>query len=87
MQVPDEEVVHAARAVGAAHAVAYGGNEDEIKILAKRLKATDRASLGYAMTAPAFFAELGKALLLGAVLMLPVLATMVILSSTTSARR
>jgi uncharacterized protein len=47
--------------------------------LARRLKANDRASLGYALPAPAFFAELGKAMLLGAALMLPVLATMVLL--------
>jgi membrane protease YdiL (CAAX protease family) len=47
--------------------------------VAKRLRVTDRASLGYALPAPAFFAELAKALVLGAVLMLPVLATMVVL--------
>jgi uncharacterized protein len=47
--------------------------------VAKRLRVTDRASLGYALPAPAFFAELAKALVLGAVLMLPVLATMVAL--------
>jgi uncharacterized protein len=47
--------------------------------VARRLKATDRASLGYALPAPAFFAELGKAMVLGAVLMLPVLLTMVLL--------
>jgi membrane protease YdiL (CAAX protease family) len=48
-------------------------------VIAKRLRVTDRASLGYALPAPAFFAELGKAMLLGATLMLPVLATMVLL--------
>lgn len=47
--------------------------------VAKRLRVTDRANLGYALPAPAFFAELAKALVLGAVLMLPVLATMVAL--------
>ncbi|MBC8027563.1 MAG: CPBP family intramembrane metalloprotease [Steroidobacteraceae bacterium] len=47
--------------------------------VAKRLRVTDRASLGFALPAPAFFAELAKALVLGAVLMLPVLATMVVL--------
>ncbi len=48
-------------------------------VVAKRLRVTDRASLGFALPAPAFFAELAKALVLGAVLMLPVLATMVAL--------
>lgn len=47
--------------------------------VARRLKATDRASLGYALPARAFFAELAKAFVLGAALMLPVLATMVLL--------
>jgi membrane protease YdiL (CAAX protease family) len=47
--------------------------------VARRLKATDRVSLGYALPARAFFIELAKALVLGAVLMLPVLATMVLL--------
>jgi membrane protease YdiL (CAAX protease family) len=47
--------------------------------LARRLKVTDRASLGYDLPAREFFAELAKALVLGAVLMLPVLATMVVL--------
>jgi hypothetical protein len=46
--------------------------------VARRLKATDRTSLGYAPPARVFFVELAKALLLGAVLMLPVLATMVL---------
>jgi uncharacterized protein len=48
-------------------------------LVARKLKVTDRASLGYDLTAPRFFRELGKALLLGAALMLPVLATMVAL--------
>ena len=48
-------------------------------IIARRMKVTDRASLGYALPARAFFVELARALLLGAALMLPVLATMVIL--------
>jgi membrane protease YdiL (CAAX protease family) len=47
--------------------------------VAKRLRVTDRASLGYSLPAPAFAAELAKAFVLGAVLMLPVLATMVAL--------
>lgn len=47
--------------------------------VARRLKVTDRASLGYALPARTFFAELAKALVLGAALMLPVLATMVLL--------
>ena len=47
--------------------------------VARRLKVTDRASLGYAPPLKAFFAELAKALVLGALLMLPVLATMVLL--------
>jgi uncharacterized protein len=48
-------------------------------LVARRLRVADRVSLGYGMPAPRFFAELGKALLLGAALMLPVLATMVLL--------
>lgn len=47
--------------------------------VARRLKVTDRASLGYALPARSFFIELAKALVLGAALMLPVLATMVAL--------
>src|SRR5690348_18432904 len=47
--------------------------------IARRMKVTDRASLGYALPARSFFVELAKALVLGAALMLPVLATMVIL--------
>jgi membrane protease YdiL (CAAX protease family) len=48
-------------------------------VIAKRMRVTDRASLGYALPAPAFFAELAKALVFGALLMMPVLATMVLL--------
>jgi uncharacterized protein len=48
-------------------------------LVARRLKVTDRASLGYGLPPRAFFSELAKALVLGAVLMLPVLATMVAL--------
>ncbi len=48
-------------------------------LVARRLKVTDRASLGYALPPRRFFAELGKAFVLGTVLMLPVLATMVAL--------
>jgi membrane protease YdiL (CAAX protease family) len=47
--------------------------------VARRLRASDRASLGYALPAKAFFAELSRAFVLGVVLMLPVLATMVLL--------
>jgi membrane protease YdiL (CAAX protease family) len=47
--------------------------------VARRLRVSDRTSLGYGLPAPRFFAELGKALILGAVLMLPVLATMIAL--------
>jgi hypothetical protein len=48
-------------------------------LVARRLKVADRASLGYGLPPRRFFAELGKAFLLGAALMLPVLATMVLL--------
>jgi membrane protease YdiL (CAAX protease family) len=48
-------------------------------LVARRLKVSDRVSLGYALPPRRFFAELGKAFVLGAVLMLPVLATMVLL--------
>ena len=48
-------------------------------LVARHLKATDRSSLGYDLPARRFLAELGKAFLLGAALMLPVLATMVLL--------
>jgi membrane protease YdiL (CAAX protease family) len=51
--------------------------------VARRLKAMDRVSLGYALPARSFFAELAKAMVLGAVLMLPVLATMVLLDMRT----
>ncbi len=47
--------------------------------VARRLKVADRVSLGYGLPPRRFFAELGKAFVLGAVLMLPVLATMVLL--------
>lgn len=47
--------------------------------VARRLRVADRASFGYTLPAPAFLAELAKALVLGAVLMLPVLLTMVAL--------
>ena len=48
-------------------------------LVARRLKVTDRVSLGYALPARDFLRELAKAFVLGAVLMLPVLATMVLL--------
>jgi membrane protease YdiL (CAAX protease family) len=48
-------------------------------LIARRLKVTDRTSLGYNLPARSFFIELVKAMVLGAVLMLPVLATMVVL--------
>jgi CAAX protease family protein len=48
-------------------------------LLARRLQVADRASLGYAPPARSFLPEAARALLLGAVLMLPVLATMVVL--------
>jgi membrane protease YdiL (CAAX protease family) len=47
--------------------------------IARRLRVSDRISLGYALPARPFFIELAKAFALGAVLMLPVLATMVAL--------
>lgn len=47
--------------------------------VARRLRASDRVSLGYGLPARVFFAELGRAFVLGSVLMLPVLATMVLL--------
>jgi len=47
--------------------------------VARRLHVSDRESLGYSLPARGFFTELGKAFVLGAVLMLPVLATMVLL--------
>jgi membrane protease YdiL (CAAX protease family) len=48
-------------------------------LVARRLKVSDRASLGYSLPARGFFAELSKAFAIGAVLMLPVLVTMVLL--------
>jgi len=48
-------------------------------LVARRLKVADRASLGFNLPAPRFFAELARATVLGALLMLPVLATMVLL--------
>jgi uncharacterized protein len=46
-------------------------------LVARRLKVADRGSLGYALPAPRFLGEVAKATLLGALLMLPILATMV----------
>src|SRR5688500_577128 len=48
-------------------------------LVARRLQVSDRVSLGYSLPARGFLAESGKAFVLGAVLMLPVLATMVLL--------
>jgi membrane protease YdiL (CAAX protease family) len=48
-------------------------------LVARRLRVADRASLGYDLPAPRFLAELAKATALGALLMLPILATMVVL--------
>jgi len=48
-------------------------------LLARRLKVADRASLGYGLPAPRFLTEVVRAIALGAVLMLPVLVTMVLL--------
>ncbi|HET9862196.1 MAG TPA: CPBP family intramembrane glutamic endopeptidase [Steroidobacteraceae bacterium] len=47
--------------------------------VARRLRVADRRSLGYGLPARKFVAEAAKALVLGALLMLPVLATMVAL--------
>ena len=47
--------------------------------VARRLKVADRASLGYGVPRREFLRALGGGLLLGAVTMLPVLATMVLL--------
>jgi hypothetical protein len=47
--------------------------------VARKLRVGDRASLGYSLPARSFFIELAKAWVLGALLMLPVLATMVVL--------
>ena len=48
-------------------------------LVARRLKVADRVSLGLGLPARQFLLELAKAFALGAVLMLPVLATMVLL--------
>lgn len=48
-------------------------------LVARRLRVSDRRSLGYAPPAGRFVTEVGKALLLGALLMTPVLITMVAL--------
>jgi membrane protease YdiL (CAAX protease family) len=47
--------------------------------VARRLRVADRASFGYTLPKGRFLAELAKALVLGAILMLPVLLTMVAL--------
>jgi uncharacterized protein len=48
-------------------------------LVARRLRVADRASLGYDLPAPRFVAEVARGVLLGALLMLPILATMVAL--------
>jgi membrane protease YdiL (CAAX protease family) len=48
-------------------------------LVARRLKVADRSSLGFSLPASSFLAEVAKATVLGALLMLPVLATMVLL--------
>jgi membrane protease YdiL (CAAX protease family) len=48
-------------------------------LVARRLRVADRASLGFSLPRGAFLRELGKGLVLGAVLMLPILATMIVL--------
>jgi membrane protease YdiL (CAAX protease family) len=48
-------------------------------LVARRLKVADRDSLGFNLPAPRFLAEVAKATLVGALLMLPILATMVML--------
>jgi uncharacterized protein len=48
-------------------------------LVARRLKVTDRASLGYGLPRRQFLLELARSFALGAALMLPVLATMVLL--------
>lgn len=48
-------------------------------LVSRRLKVADRASLGYDLPASRFLAEVAKATLIGALLMLPILATMVML--------
>jgi membrane protease YdiL (CAAX protease family) len=47
--------------------------------VARWLKVGDRRSLGYSLPWPRFMAEVGKALLLGAILMMPALITMIAL--------
>jgi membrane protease YdiL (CAAX protease family) len=48
-------------------------------LIARRLKVADRASLGFNLPARRFALETAKAMLLGALLMLPILVTMVLL--------
>ena len=48
-------------------------------LVARRLKVADRQSLGFGLPARRFAAETGKAVVIGALLMLPILATMVAL--------
>jgi CAAX protease family protein len=48
-------------------------------LVARRLKVADRQSLGFGLPAARFAVETGKAILIGALLMLPILATMVAL--------
>jgi membrane protease YdiL (CAAX protease family) len=48
-------------------------------LVARRLRVADRQSLGYGLPAGRFAAETAKAMVLGALLMLPILATMVVL--------
>ena len=48
-------------------------------LVARRLGVADRRSLGFGLPARRFAAETGKAILIGALLMLPILATMVAL--------
>jgi len=48
-------------------------------LAARRLRVADRRSLGYGLPARRFLAETGKAIVLGALLMLPVLLSMVAL--------
>jgi membrane protease YdiL (CAAX protease family) len=52
-------------------------------VVARRLQVADRASLGYGAPRAEFLRSLGGGLLLGAVTMLPVLATMVLLDMRT----
>jgi uncharacterized protein len=48
-------------------------------LVARRLRVADRQSLGYGLPAGRFAAETAKAMVFGALLMLPILATMVLL--------